>query len=97
MANVDKPSVIGARLRHLRKFMEMGQIEICAEINVTQGSWSQWEAGKRPLPLEPAARLCKRYGVTLGWLYFGDTSGMPRRYDALSSAEWRKVPPPQIN
>ena len=87
MRRMDSAKIIGERLRRLRAHLDMGQMEICAIINANQASWSLWESGKRQIPIEPASRICRRFGVTLDWIYFGDIAGMPRRYDKLVSAE----------
>ena len=41
--------------------------------------WSEWRQGKRLITIESAIELCGITGVTLDYIYRGDTSGLPLR------------------
>lgn len=74
---------VGRRLRLVRLALGLTAVELCREIDAGPKAYSQWENGKRLFDVLAAIRLKKRYGVTLDWIYGGDTSGLPSRLAAL--------------
>ena len=71
---------IGKRLRALREALELSQDDLGAVLGTAKGSalLSPIERGKDRLGLDRALMLCRRYGVTLDWIYRGLWhAGMP--------------------
>ncbi len=78
---------MGARLRLVRLALGLPAGRMAAEFNVTASRWSHWEHGRHPADLLIMARLCRRYGVTLDYLYLGSESGLPKKlFDAIRDA-----------
>lgn len=69
----DPPEVIGARLEALR--LACGcktQQEFADEIGVEKNTYNPWEKGERPLSLNGALRIRKRFRIPLEYLFFGE-------------------------
>lgn len=73
------PAAIGERLRVTREALGLDQRGLCRAVDVGESSYNQFEKGSRPLTIGPALKLCRRFGLTLDWLYRGDPSGLPVR------------------
>lgn len=71
------PTDVGARLALLRKLHDLDQKKMAKSISVTQGTYSNWETGARPLGIESANAICDQYDVTLDWLYRGNRGTLP--------------------
>ena len=56
----------------MRTRAKLQQQELAKQINVAKSTLAGYESGERPLTMESARRLRKRFGVTLDWLLFGD-------------------------
>lgn len=70
---------VGKRLRSLRLARDYDTIRAFAvELGVEEDRYDAWEKGKALIPPQVAAQLRARFGVTSDWLYFGDTSGLPK-------------------
>lgn len=67
---------VGERLALVREALGLRAIDICRELNVGENTYSQWESGRSRPNLDDAIRFCRRYGVTLDWLFLGDISGV---------------------
>ncbi len=69
----ESPEAIGKRLRALRDALKLSQDRMGASIGMASGSasWSPYEKGKDTIPAHNALALCRRYGVTMDWLYRG--------------------------
>jgi len=52
------------RLRGLREDKDLSQTQIAHLLGVAQPTYSQYELGKRALPIEYLITLCKYYGVS---------------------------------
>ena len=69
---------VGKRLRKARKALGLSQKELYDSLGVGASTWHNWESGKRlPDPLV-MAQLRKVYGVTLDWVFAGETAGISR-------------------
>ena len=69
---------VGQRLRTARKALGLSQKELYDSLGVGASTWHNWESGKRlPDPLV-MAQLRKVYGVTLDWVFAGETAGISR-------------------
>jgi len=71
------PKAVGKRLALLREIHNLDQDEIAESIGVTQGTYSNWETGSRPLGIQSAHAICDEYDVTLDWLYRGRMGSLP--------------------
>lgn len=80
---------VGRRLVMLRQAVGVKPADLCRQTGINPSLWSQFEKGKRRIPLDDAIILRERYGATLDWLYVGDGSGltvqMHSKIAALSS------------
>ena len=56
------------RLRGLREDKDLSQTEIARFLGVAQTTYSQYETGKRALPIEYLVTLCKYYGVSADYV-----------------------------
>lgn len=61
-------SKYASRLKDLRKKNWLTQADIAKEIGISQGSYANWENGKREPSLENVVRLAKLFGVTTDYL-----------------------------
>lgn len=64
------------RLRNLREDNDLTQTQIANLLNVSQITYSQYERGKRSLPIEHLITLCLYYNVQSDYLL-----GLPRDLD----------------
>ena len=77
-------SPVSARLRKLRAYLghedaKGGQSAMARWLGISTQRWSNFENNK-PLSHEMAVKLCRQVpGLTLDWLYFGKTEGLPVR------------------
>lgn len=57
------------------------QATFCAALDdgMTPQRWNNYESGRDRLTLNVALLICRRFHVTLDWLYRGDPSGLPLR------------------
>lgn len=58
-----------SRLRKLRKESGLSQKEFGKLFNVSEYSQKSYENGERNIPIEYAKKVCKKYNVTLDWLF----------------------------
>lgn len=68
---------VAARLALLREWAGFdSQVAFARQIDLGGPEWNHFETGRRPLALNAAHKLRRRYRVTLDWLYYGDRSGL---------------------
>lgn len=81
MKRVDPNSVpeIARRLRLLRKAVASNAMELVRRTGITKNAWSNYENAFARIGVDAAMKLCKEYGVTLDWIYFGDTEFLRER------------------
>lgn len=82
--NPESQEAIAYRLELVRTALNGGNKSAMAHsIGVTSQSWTEytggddWPKSRARIALDPAMRLCRRYGVTLDWLYQGRGYGVP--------------------
>lgn len=69
---------IGERLRHLEIALgKEKQTELCKLTGIKTNTYSQWRHGTRMPARDLAQKFCKATGITMDWLYTGETRGMP--------------------
>ena len=57
---------VGQRLRKLRSIRERSQADVSSHVGITQASLSNYETGKRELPLSTALNLAAELDVPFG-------------------------------
>ncbi|MGE0227800.1 MAG: helix-turn-helix domain-containing protein [Dehalococcoidia bacterium] len=65
---------VGYRLRALRAASGKSQETVVQEIGITQAALSNYETGKREVPLSTLVRLARHFDVSLDTLVFGASS-----------------------
>ena len=55
------------------------QDEFAADADLEQSRYNRFENGRRPISLQAAMMLVKRYGLSLDWIYYGDPNGLDPR------------------
>ena len=85
---------IGARLKAIRKITGLSQKEFAAKAGIKDTTYNQYENGASQPKIEYARALCDTYGLSLDWLYNGDTSNLPFRIatELLKQAKDTKEP-----
>ena len=68
----DSDTAVGLRIIALRQRAKLQQQELAKQISVAKSTLAGYESGERPVTMESARRLRRRFGVTLDWLLFGD-------------------------
>jgi transcriptional regulator with XRE-family HTH domain len=69
----------GDRLARAREALELSQVEICRNIGIGETTWNNWEKAKRrPDPLA-LVRFANAYGISLDYIYRGDTQALSSR------------------
>lgn len=72
---------MGARVKWLREqFGESGAQFAERMGNFNQSTLSKIERGERPIPLNLAFYLVAKLGLSLDFLYYGRTAGLPRQW-----------------
>lgn len=56
------------RLKELRQDKDLTQAEIARMLNTSQSYYSEYELGKRQLPIAHLVTLCKYYGVSADYV-----------------------------
>ena len=66
--DLDK-KIISQRLRHIRDINNLSLRKLANELNTTSSTISAYEMGKTLLLPAFALQICKKYNVSLDWLY----------------------------
>ena len=66
------------KLRALREDRDFSQKQVADLLGVAQTTYSQYELGKRTLPIEYLVILCRFYGVSSDWLLGLEGKGSPK-------------------
>lgn len=69
---------VGARVRRLREALNLRQDDIGQLIGMVGTGISNIEKGIRGLDPEDAVRLKRQTGVTLDWIYAGESARLPK-------------------
>ena len=78
---------IAARLRATREAFGLGQNEFARRAGIASNTYNQYEQAKNLPRLDFANQLCDTYGITLDWIYRGDTAGLPLQIANLLTKE----------
>ena len=71
--------LVGRRLAATREALGITQAELRRQLRVDPPRWNPYELGKRRITIEVALGLRLAFGVTLDWIYVGDSSALPAR------------------
>jgi transcriptional regulator with XRE-family HTH domain len=80
---MDTDMEVANRLVALREKLEMDQTSFAKSLGIEKNTYNAYERGKRPLTIETAKKIRKRYGISVDWLLFGDI-GQPNHQFLLS-------------
>lgn len=56
------------RLKDIREDRDISQQTVAAYLNIKQNTYSQYENGKRQLPLDSLIKLARYYGVSADYI-----------------------------
>lgn len=60
--------IFDERIKAMREDNDMKQKEIADILQITQQQYSLYESGKRKIPIEAVAKLCKFYDVSADYI-----------------------------
>lgn len=81
---------VGDRLRLMMEARGLTSAQVAAVLGVSPTRFSNWVVGSFEIPKE-CVRELRRYGVTMEWVYFGDTAHISVDFaNALAKAEARR-------
>lgn len=60
--------IFAERIKYMREDNDLKQKEIAAYLNITQQQYSLYESGKRQMPADTIAILCKYYDVSADYI-----------------------------
>lgn len=63
------------KLKELREDSDLTQKQVAQILNINQITYSQYERGKRSLPIEHLKALCEYYGISADYI-LGITKGL---------------------
>ena len=87
--------ICGKRLRAAREALGIEAKEAARSAGAGASTWSMWENGHRLADPLAVARFCARYGISMDWVYMGDTRGMSPELAKLVVAQFPIDPLPQ--
>lgn len=67
-------------MRAIREHKNQNQGPFLKGTGIQQSAWSQYETGKRMIPVKAATAIKNLYAVTLDWIYTGDPAGVHPEY-----------------
>ena len=69
------------RIRDLREDRDLTQAQIAKALHTTQSHYSQYELGKREIPLHHIITLCKLYDVSADYVlgFTNERKPLPRK------------------
>jgi transcriptional regulator with XRE-family HTH domain len=73
---MDRPEIIGTRLRALRRTLKHNQKTFCEVVGISEQAWNHFEHGRRAPTVKDGVKIAKKTGVTLDWIYCGDGQGL---------------------
>lgn len=69
---------VANRLVALREQLKQDQKTFANSLGIEKNTYNAYERGKRPLTIETAKKIRRKYGISVDWLLFGDL-GQPNR------------------
>lgn len=83
MRSMDTDMEVANRLAALREKLGVDQVAFAKALGIEKNTYNAYERGKRPLTIETAKKIRRRYGISVDWLLFGDL-GQPNQMFLLS-------------
>lgn len=81
MKHIDESSQeeVAKRLEWLRQYRNLSKTTFATSLGVGKNTYGNWTApGGQRLSLPAAINICRRYRVTLDFLYLGKIDGLPK-------------------
>ncbi len=75
-AAVRDVDAISARVIQLREAYGLSPKEAYRRCEIDKTTWNNYECAYSRPSTDNAARICETFGVTLDWLYTGNTAGL---------------------
>lgn len=85
---------IATRLKKFREAYRLSQAEVCRRTGIGPSAWSNYEQAFRRIKLDHAITLKSEWGVSIEWIYLGDTSGLSQTVSAILFASTKPGRPP---
>lgn len=83
-AEIESPKAIGQRLKSARLALGYREKKVYAErAGLTAQTYGPWELGEREITREGAKALRRTYGLSLDFIYFGNTDALPHKLAKL--------------
>jgi DNA-binding XRE family transcriptional regulator len=76
--SMDTDLEVSNRLAALREKLGLDQAQFAKSLGIEKNTYNAYERGKRPLTIETAKKIRRRYGISVDWLLFGDI-GQPNQ------------------
>jgi transcriptional regulator with XRE-family HTH domain len=80
---MDTDVEVSDRLAALREKLGLDQAAFAKSLGIEKNTYNAYERGKRPLTIETAKKIRRRYGISVDWLLFGDI-GQPNHQFLLT-------------
>lgn len=88
---MDTDLEVAIRLAALREKLELDQASFAKALGIEKNTYNAYERGKRPLTIETAKKIRRRYGISVDWLLFGDI-GQPNQMFLLTIEQPAEAP-----
>ena len=69
-------AAIGKRLQLTREVLGFNQADFADRCGIARNTYNQYEMGVNRPPVEAALKLRELFGLTLDWIYAGDSSAL---------------------
>lgn len=69
---MDTDIEVSNRLAALREKLGLDQASFAKSLGIEKNTYNAYERGKRPLTIETAKKIRRKYGISVDWLLFGD-------------------------
>ena len=79
------PILVGERIRRVRTAHRLTKVDFARMCDISRIALSHWEAGKQRPKIDAAAKIVGVFGLTLDYLYLGDTGALRRSERELLS------------
>ena len=68
----------GQRLALTRKALDLGQAELARLLEISPQRLNNYEQGMRPIDIDVAKEMVRRWKLSLDWFYLADESSLPK-------------------
>ena len=88
---MDTDMEVANRLAQLREKLKVDQVTFAKSLGIEKNTYNAYERGKRPLTIETAKKIRRKYGISVDWLLFGDI-GQPNHQFLMSMEQPEAAP-----